>query len=119
TRKCSSGGVASRSSAATTQTFHPAPARSRATTSRRCGRVPMIFGRYKMMDRETAIALARLVQELTNTMPTIDAIEVVQGLNRRHASVPDRVQHFLDGVAELVRPPSPRPRLTLIKGGRA
>jgi hypothetical protein len=78
-----------------------------------------------MPDKETALLVARISQEFCNVLPKEAVLFFAEGLRRRHNSVPDHSQRYLDALANLVQgfdiepPPKERPKLRIVKGGAA
>ena len=74
-----------------------------------------------MPDQETALLVARISQEFCNVLPKEAVLFFAEGLRRRHNSVPDHSQRYLDALASLVQgfepPPKVKPKLRIIKGG--
>ena len=76
-----------------------------------------------MTNKDVVMIIGRITQEYCNVLPR-DAVEFfAEGLRRRHRSVPDNAQRYLDALANVVMqmdppddPPKP-PVLRVIKGG--
>ena len=74
-----------------------------------------------MTNSEVIMVIGRITQEYCNVLPR-DAVEFfAEGLRRRHRSVPDTAQRYLDALANVVMqmdPPPPKPPVfRVIKGG--
>ena len=78
-----------------------------------------------MTDEEMILTVSRIAQEFCNVLPQEAVLFFAEGLRRRHNSIPDATQRYLDALANIVqqidldRPRKPRRRLSLIRGGAA
>jgi hypothetical protein len=78
-----------------------------------------------MTDKEMILTMSRIAQEFCNVLPQEAVLFFAEGLRRRHNSIPDKTQRYLDALASLVQgldldpPHDCRPKLRIIKGGAA
>ena len=78
-----------------------------------------------MTDKEMILTMSRIAQEFCNVLPQEAVLFFAEGLRRRHNSIPDATQRYLDALANIVQqidldpPQKHRPRLRLIRGGAA
>ena len=84
-----------------------------------------------MTDKEMILTVSRIAQEFCNVLPQEAVSFFAEGLRRRHNSIPDKTQRYLDALANIVQqvddvvgnshldPSQGRPSFRLIKGGAA
>jgi hypothetical protein len=78
-----------------------------------------------MTDKEMILAVSRIAQEFCNVLPQEAVLFFAEGLRRRHNSIPDATQRYLDALANIVQqvdldpPHDRRPTFRLIRGGAA
>ena len=78
-----------------------------------------------MTDKEMILTMSRIAQEFCNVLPQEAVLFFAEGLRRRHSSIPDATQRYLDALANIVQqvdldpPQKGRPTFRLIRGGAA
>jgi hypothetical protein len=78
-----------------------------------------------MTDKEMILTVSRIAQEFCNVLPREAVLFFAEGLRRRHNSIPDATQRYLDALANIVQQVDldpardRRPTFRLIRGGAA
>ena len=55
-----------------------------------------------MTDKEMILTVSRIAQEFCNVLPQEAVLFFAEGLRRRHNSIPDATQRYLDALANIV-----------------
>ena len=78
-----------------------------------------------MTDKEMILTMSWIAQEFCNVLPQEAVLFFAEGLRRRHNSIPDATQRYLDALANIVQqadldpPQKGIPTFRLVRGGAA